>query len=154
MANNRRAWPMSSIDTSNNRNEARHGPWKRAWPSPVEQRADWGLRSPFCVLHPRGTRFDYETISASLSILLPPNSISPPLFFPPSRWIFSPISRARYPFELKFSLIASRFTFGCLTFIFDPVPFSSSLLPKRNPATLRRPLFFLRRVFYLLRDSN
>lgn len=34
VANNRRARLMSSIDTSNNRNEAWHGPWKRTWPYP------------------------------------------------------------------------------------------------------------------------
>lgn len=120
-------------------------------------------------------RWTESRLGIAISLLCPPstwnairlrNDIRVPLYppppqlylsstlLPPSRWIFSPISRARYPFELKFSLIASRFTFGCLTFIFDPVPFSSSLLPKRNPATLRRPLFFLRRVFYLWRDSN
>lgn len=62
---------------------------------PLNREQTGGLRSPFCVLHPRGTRFDYETISASLSILrqlYPPSHCSPlPLSF---AFDFSPISRA------------------------------------------------------------
>lgn len=152
MANNRRARPMSSIDTSNNRNEARHGPWKRTWPSPVEQRTDWGiaisLQCPPSTWNAIRLRNDirvlfYPPPTLSSIALLP----SPFLF----RLRFFPnIARARYPFELKFSLIASRFTFGCLTFIFD----SPSPLPTRNLVTLRSSIVLLRRVFYLWRVSN
>lgn len=61
VTNNRRAWLMSSIDTSNNRNEGRH------WPFPCWTENRLG-KSLFYVPNSRGTRFDYETISTPFSI--------------------------------------------------------------------------------------
>lgn len=122
-------------------------------------------------------RWTESRLGIAISLLCPPstwnairlrNDIRVPLYPPPtlsSRGAFlssspfaldfSPISRTRYPFELKFSLIASRFTFGCLTFIFNPVRFPPPLFLSviRRRFAVRR-LFFLRRVFYLWRASN